>query len=831
VSPFHPAIVARTLVASSARAAHAVRRHGTTFAALLVLALVAVTTVVMPTAQAKPVGAITGVTTTPATLPRTGTLTTNFTFCVPGGTAAGDTFTLTIPAMLTNIGSHLELDDPGSNPPQAIADGVRNGDVWTFTLTAYAAAHQNVCGSGHFTANFNGTEVNGDNTLTYTTNDGSSFTSHVNVTAGPVVDRSKPYKVGKFNTSTDQCRSDGDACITWSVQSEVGPLTSGTLTDTLNSVNVAAETLNCPTLATARIVVGTPTSSAPFISNTSPYSGTTAFSCSSSGFSWSFGAVPAGQIVQLSLTANTAENSAGNVPFQNTVSGVSNVHPTPQSTTTFIRSGSLGGQANGDNVEITKWSTADGATAGAFDTAPGKPVATNTPTPITMTIKNTGSTSLTGITVSDVTTSGAILTGLTCDFSQAVVTAPTSGVTWAGPMPAGTSFPCTGTIGGMAAGTQETDTATVVATGNGPVTSSNPFNSFTPAAPIVAVGDYVWTDTNHNGIQDAGETPVPGVTVTLLNADGTPALDYNGNPVPSTTTDAAGHYVFDDLAPGTYEVKFSNLPPGYSFTTQNSTGSTSANDSNPNPNTGITPPFTVAPGSPDTRPVQPGDGTHAAAFINPTIDAGLIAPTYAVGDYVWKDTNSNGIQDAGEQPVAGVTVTLLNADGTPAKNADGTPVAAIQTDANGHYVFDNLGPGTYEVQFSNLPPGYSFTTQNSTGSTSANDSNPNPSTGITPPFTLGPNAPNMRPVTAADGTTMAYLINPTIDAGIVLTPTIKTGVGGSTPPISSPGGPGRPLAYTGVDSLSLVGLGSVLVALGVLALVIGSGRRRGESHS
>src|SRR4051794_37269114 len=41
---------------------------------------------------------------------------------------------------------------------------------------------------------------------------------------------------------------------------------------------------------------------------------------------------------------------------------------------------------------------------------------------------------------------------------------------------------------------------------------------------------FVWNDTNNNGIQDAGETPIQGAVVTL-----------NGT---STATDEFGHYEF-----------------------------------------------------------------------------------------------------------------------------------------------------------------------------------------------------------------------------------------------------------------------------------------------
>ncbi|MCE7044645.1 SdrD B-like domain-containing protein [Dyadobacter sp. CY312] len=90
-----------------------------------------------------------------------------------------------------------------------------------------------------------------------------------------------------------------------------------------------------------------------------------------------------------------------------------------------------------------------------------------------------------------------------------------------------------------------------------------------------------------------------------------------------------------------------------------------------------------------------------------------------LGDYVWQDSNMNGIQDAGEAGQSGVTVTLYGPDGT-------TVIAVTTTDANGYYNFSNLEAGSYVVGFSNLPSGYGFTSQ--TGSLNdANNSDANTS--------------------------------------------------------------------------------------------------------
>lgn len=112
--------------------------------------------------------------------------------------------------------------------------------------------------------------------------------------------------------------------------------------------------------------------------------------------------------------------------------------------------------------------------------------------------------------------------------------------------------------------------------------SNRPFSS-----PAASVGDRVWIDLNGNGIQDAGEPGVGGVTVKLV--------DSNGNVVATTITDANGFYNFPNVTPGTYTVMFT-LPDGFEFTAPNQGGDNELNSKVTNFGTGSTDPFTVGAG-------------------------------------------------------------------------------------------------------------------------------------------------------------------------------------------------------------------------------------------
>ncbi|WP_460958443.1 SdrD B-like domain-containing protein, partial [Spirosoma litoris] len=70
-------------------------------------------------------------------------------------------------------------------------------------------------------------------------------------------------------------------------------------------------------------------------------------------------------------------------------------------------------------------------------------------------------------------------------------------------------------------------------------------------------------------------------------------------------------------------------------------------------------------------------------------------PPIEIGNRVWKDTNSNGIQDAGEPSLAGVTVEL--------RDANGNLVATAVTDANGNYIFSNQAGSSTTSQKYGLP--------------------------------------------------------------------------------------------------------------------------------
>ena len=219
-------------------------------------------------------------------------------------------------------------------------------------------------------------------------------------------------------------------------------------------------------------------------------------------------------------------------------------------------------------------------------------------------------------------------------------------------------------------------------------------------------------------MQDGTEIGVAGVMVKLYN-DGPDGIAGNGDDVlvGVTTTDANGLYLFAGLVNDGYYVNFSNLPAGYDFTTKSAINDATGSDADRVSGT--------------TTVVSLTGNTN-----DRSLDAGINTTRAALGNYVWLDDDGDGIQDAGEQGVPGVTVTLyrpgFGLDGIASNADDALPVATMITDQNGKYLFDNLEAGTYEVLFTTIPGGLTFTQQNTPGDNGDNtNSDANPATGRT----------------------------------------------------------------------------------------------------
>ncbi|MDO9107227.1 MAG: SdrD B-like domain-containing protein [Methylovulum sp.] len=202
------------------------------------------------------------------------------------------------------------------------------------------------------------------------------------------------------------------------------------------------------------------------------------------------------------------------------------------------------------------------------------------------------------------------------------------------PLPAWLSFDA---ATGLVSGTPDVVGALpikVTATDTGGLSASDVFTVTVAGqdqAKLSRLGDKVWYDRNANGVQEAGEQGVAGVTVKLLAATGAVQA--------ATTTDSLGNYVFDQLLPGTYTVHVI-APDGFNFTGKDRGGNDTL-DSDVNPATGKTQAINLASGD-----------------NNLNYDAGLVIPAFKCLTFDFKgNTPTDGVDgNSRSYSVGGVSV-------------------------------------------------------------------------------------------------------------------------------------------------------------------------------
>jgi len=183
-------------------------------------------------------------------------------------------------------------------------------------------------------------------------------------------------------------------------------------------------------------------------------------------------------------------------------------------------------------VDVTKYTNGYDADTLAD---PRPVVVLNSPITWTYRITNTGNVTLTGLSL--------------FDDKQGTVSCPTTSLA------PGASTVCTLTGTASTLGIY-TNTGTITGTPQLPTVITPELPGFPTSPPVTSVvtdtntshyetyqvyqlGNYVWVDTNGNGVQDESGTGLNGVVVTLL--------DGSGNVLSTTTTTNGGYYTFTNL--------------------------------------------------------------------------------------------------------------------------------------------------------------------------------------------------------------------------------------------------------------------------------------------
>ena len=285
-------------------------------------------------------------------------------------------------------------------------------------------------------------------------------------------------------------------------------------------------------------------------------------------------------------------------------------------------------------------------------------------------------------------------------------------------------------------------------------------------APL-QIGNYIWLDLNHNGIQDPGEAPVAGVTVSLYdssntlvgravtNADGeyyftsSTVEAANGGSAPDAfggglAADTAYSIVLDNSA------DFAVGGPLHGYTLTTNDASTAAGPAGRDNLIDSDATATGPSNAPKVTVVA-----QATGVVNHGYDIGFWVPGVSVGDLVWLDSDGDGTLDPTDPGMPGVTVTITKADGSAVTDVLGRPVTTRTTDASGRYRFDLLPLGQYKVTLT-VPDGHELVanhtvsvqslTFSSTGTSdlsldfglkvSASSSSASPTTAAPPPSTV-----------------------------------------------------------------------------------------------
>ncbi len=238
----------------------------------------------------------------------------------------------------------------------------------------------------------------------------------------------------------------------------------------------------------------------------------------------------------------------------------------------------------------------------------------------------------------------------------------------------------------------------------------------------INLGNFVWDDLDHDGRQDAGEPGLPGVTVQLWNSAKTQLID-------SDITDSNGSYWVVAPLPGNYRIRVIKPTILDGFSPKDQAGGDDTDDSDINPtgtDTGFTDIFNIA----------------SNVISISKLDAGIIkfrtpTPTRTqtpinLGNLVWHDLNGNGIQNAGEPGVGGITIQLWNATKTQL-------IDSTVTNSSGSYTVVAPLPGDYRIRV--VPfAGSSFSPKDQGSNTEDSDINPSgPDLGFTDVFNIATN--------------------------------------------------------------------------------------------
>ncbi|HYG07389.1 MAG TPA: SdrD B-like domain-containing protein [Stenotrophomonas sp.] len=223
-----------------------------------------------------------------------------------------------------------------------------------------------------------------------------------------------------------------------------------------------------------------------------------------------------------------------------------------------------------------------------------------------------------------------------------------------------------------------------------------------------ALSGSVYLDANNNGVRDAGEPGIGGVSVQLPAG----SHDALGQSMAAVVTAADGSYRFADLPAGTYSVTEQAAQPVVNgVTTLNASTRAGTIDGTPS---GVATAVSSVPSAITAITLPAGKQSLANDFAE-TLPVSLAG-------VVFFDANNDGAHaGAAETGIANVLIRVQGTDDTGA-----AVQRDVQTDSQGRFVFEGLRPGQYQLVEPQQPAGTSngITTPGQIGGVGAGTATP-----------------------------------------------------------------------------------------------------------
>ncbi|HEY1012098.1 MAG TPA: SdrD B-like domain-containing protein, partial [Herpetosiphonaceae bacterium] len=253
-----------------------------------------------------------------------------------------------------------------------------------------------------------------------------------------------------------------------------------------------------------------------------------------------------------------------------------------------------------------------------------------------------------------------------------------------------------------------------------------------------SIGDFIWNDANGDGLQTAGEPGIAGVTVNLIG------------PGPDGTFGTADDVILaSTISSDTGAYSFTGLPVGPTAlyrvqVTDNNSVLRGLNSTTPAVTTTT---INLTVGAPNNTATDLG------------YQAGSVAAGSVVGNQIWRDVNGNGVLDAGEPGMEGVTLNLwrdVDGNGVINPTVDNL-VRTTATDSRGYYEFAGLPLGSYIVDVTDTRGILAGYTKTAGAANTDNNSQADPYA-----FTLTAGSPNNNAADFGYRATTPFAINGTV---------------------------------------------------------------------